>query len=145
MRVFSAFTCLLRNFVVISLLASVLTSAYLDRLSHSLSSSPQRRSLPGSLATAPNGAVGYQPLPELVERPNPTTTLIAKPTALSQELSSNGGTRDTGSQEEVIVLAGTVTRAQTVLRATQTGVARRSITLEASVGLLAIVLCLYHL
>lgn len=94
MRVLVLITCLLRNFVAISLFAGVLTSAYPGTFLHNLPSNLLRRSLPASLATAPLGAVGYQPPPGPVHRPTTTTTIPAGATAFSQKLSENGGIGD---------------------------------------------------
>ncbi|RAH51330.1 uncharacterized protein BO95DRAFT_458091 [Aspergillus brunneoviolaceus CBS 621.78] len=143
MRVLVLITCLLRNLVAISLFASVLTSAYPGTFLHSLPSNLLRRSLPASLATAPLGAVGYQPPPGPVHRPTTTTTIPAGATAFSQKLSENGGIGDASSEKNVIVLVGTATKNQAVLQATQTAMAGRSTTLESNLVVLSVVLCLF--
>ncbi|KAI2957447.1 hypothetical protein CBS147322_2055 [Aspergillus niger] len=64
MRVLFPFGHLLRSFLLTSLIASIVTSAYLDAFLRGLHSNLFIRSIPGSLATAPQGAVGYyQPPP----------------------------------------------------------------------------------
>ncbi|PYH92352.1 hypothetical protein BO71DRAFT_442537 [Aspergillus ellipticus CBS 707.79] len=69
MKFLYSFCGLLRSFLFISLLAGVLTSAHLDISSRDLQSNRFRRSLPASLATAPQGAVGYQPPPGPIANP----------------------------------------------------------------------------
>jgi hypothetical protein len=74
MRVPRSIQCLLGNFLVISLLPHILAAAFrLDTLTRNLPYRLFQRSLPGSLATAPEGAVGYQPPPGPVATDDWTT------------------------------------------------------------------------
>ncbi|EAW10264.1 uncharacterized protein ACLA_047330 [Aspergillus clavatus NRRL 1] len=76
MRVPLYFQCLLANLLVVSLFTCFCATAFhLDFLSNSLSDRIFGRSLPGSLVTAPQGAIGYQPPPgPVVNEAQPTKT-----------------------------------------------------------------------
>lgn len=77
MRVTRVCQSLLYSFITISLLTCVVASSFqIGSFSHHLSR--LRRSLPGSLITAPEGAVGYYhpPLGPVADRPQPQTQSI---------------------------------------------------------------------
>ena len=105
MRMLHSFNRLLRSFLVIGLLASVLTSAYLDSFLRGLQSNLLRRSIPASLATAPQGAVGYyQPPPgpvvnypyQLQTTSAPSATTTGRADLPTEETSKQGSSGTNG-------------------------------------------------
>ncbi|PYI06558.1 hypothetical protein BO78DRAFT_368442 [Aspergillus sclerotiicarbonarius CBS 121057] len=148
MRVLHSFNRLLRNFLVISLLASVLASAYLDSFLRGLHSNLLRRSIPASLATAPQGAVGYyQPPPgpavnypyqlQTTSVPSATTTGANLPTDGS---SKEGNSGNNGPRKNIAPGSGTVTGTHVIMEATQSAMANRDIILGSGGFLLSILL-----
>ena len=77
--------------MVLSMLPYVLTASFqLDALMSSLPYRLIQRSLPGSLGTAPEGAVGYQPPPgPVVNNAQPTETRPAVDTTASVTSTAN--------------------------------------------------------
>ncbi|PKX93002.1 uncharacterized protein P174DRAFT_422025 [Aspergillus novofumigatus IBT 16806] len=80
MKILPSALRLLGNCLAISLLACLFVTAFnLDFLPRSLSTRLFGRSLPGSLVTSPQGAVGYQPPPGPVANDaRPTETMAYK-------------------------------------------------------------------
>ncbi|RAL05893.1 uncharacterized protein BO80DRAFT_421095 [Aspergillus ibericus CBS 121593] len=152
MRVLHSFNRLLRSFLVLGLLAGALTSAYLDSFLRGLQSNLLRRSIPASLATAPQGAVGYyQPPPgpavdypyhvETTSVPSATTTDAGLPTGGS---SKEGYSGTNGPRKNIALVSGTVTGTVTgthvIMEATQSAMANRDMILGSGGFLLSIIL-----
>ncbi|KAF7165465.1 hypothetical protein CNMCM5623_009587 [Aspergillus felis] len=76
MKILPSSLRLLGNFLAVSLLTCLFATAFnLDFLPRGLSTRLFGRSLPGSLITAPQGAVGYQPPPgPVANEARPTET-----------------------------------------------------------------------
>ncbi|GFF65506.1 hypothetical protein IFM47457_01062 [Aspergillus lentulus] len=134
MKILPSFLRLLGNLLAVSLLACLFVTAFnLDFLPRGLSTRLFGRSLPGSLVTAPQGAVGHQPPPGPVAndaRPTEamayktiTTTIITRET--THELrQAPAAMRNSsalhGLSNNVVVVTGTVTRTRVMVVPTQT-------------------------
>ncbi|PWY93611.1 hypothetical protein BO94DRAFT_582989 [Aspergillus sclerotioniger CBS 115572] len=144
MRVLHSFNRLLRNFLVIGLLASVLTSAYLDSFLRGIQSNLLKRSIPASLATAPQGAVGYyQPPPgPAVNYPYQlqTTSAPSATTTGGTVLPTGGNSGTNGPRKNIALVSGTVTGTHVIIEATQSAMANRDLTLGSGGFLLSILL-----
>ncbi|KAF5863697.1 hypothetical protein ETB97_009630 [Aspergillus alliaceus] len=141
MRVSRKFNDLIGIFMVINLVPFILAEASrLDFLANNLSYRLFHRSLPGSLITAPQGAVGYQPAPGPVANnawPTETDTAATGATA-SQDLSHESRQESVGidgtarPQDNVAILTGTVTGTHGVMATTQTATAGRDVALTST-------------
>ncbi|GJP87714.1 hypothetical protein CAN33_001030 [Aspergillus niger] len=162
MRVLFPFGHLLRSFLLTSLIASIVTSAYLDAFLRGLHSNLFIRSIPGSLATAPQGAVGYyQPppgpavtypyrvlttsAPSNEETAATTVTGTSISTETKQESLQDGSNGINEPRKNIAIMSGTVTGTQVIMEATQSATANRDMTLTSGGFLLSILLGILHL
>ncbi|OJJ71281.1 hypothetical protein ASPBRDRAFT_607466 [Aspergillus brasiliensis CBS 101740] len=162
MRVLLPLGRLLRRFLLISLITSILTSAYLDAFLRGLHSNLFRRSLPGSLATAPQGAVGYyQPPPGpavtypyrvlTTSAPSNEETVATTTTSTSMPTENKGGSLKDGNnginepRKNIAFMSGTVIGTQVIMEATQSATANRDMALTSGGFLLSILLGILHL
>ncbi|OJJ44640.1 hypothetical protein ASPZODRAFT_18215 [Penicilliopsis zonata CBS 506.65] len=136
---------LLARLAILTFLICMLVTAFSADFSLPRSSPPAlfRRSLPGSLATAPKGAVGYyQPPPGPVnedEDPVPLTRTHISPThEAAHEL--RGVASATGEAES----GNNPTKTQSVVEATSSGIASKKAVLGGGLGL-TILLSSLHL
>ncbi|KAF7618227.1 hypothetical protein AFLA_007127 [Aspergillus flavus NRRL3357] len=145
MKVSRTLSSLIGSFMVLNLLPYVLVASFqLNALVSNLPYHLFQRSLPGSLATAPEGAVGYyQPPPGPVvnnaqpteTRPAVDTTASVTSTANTQGLSRepkqepaelNGAPAVTANpRDNFAILTGTATKTQAMMERTQAATAGR--------------------
>ncbi|KKK23799.1 hypothetical protein P175DRAFT_0230727 [Aspergillus ochraceoroseus IBT 24754] len=94
MQIRSSLSRLLGNFLILSLSACIVTSAIsLNSVLRGLPHNIFQRSLPGSLATAPEGAVGYyQPPPGPIDNPYISNAALGLPEAT--EVNSGSATTE---------------------------------------------------
>ncbi|KAH2244073.1 hypothetical protein KXW71_006707 [Aspergillus fumigatus] len=125
MKILPSALRLLGSFLAFILLTCLCVTAFdLDFLPHALSTRLFGRSLPGSLITAPQGAVGYQPPPGPVANDaRPTETMAYKTittTIITREMTHElrqapVGMRNSSAlhgSSNVVVVTGTVTKTQ---------------------------------
>ncbi|KAE8324874.1 hypothetical protein BDV39DRAFT_207395 [Aspergillus sergii] len=165
MKVSRTISSLIGSFMVLNLLPYVLAASF--QLNALVSNLPYRlfqRSLPGSLATAPEGAVGYyQPPPgPVVNNAQPTETrpvvdmtASVTSTADTQGLSRepkqeptelNGAPPVTANPRgNVAILTGTATKTQAMMERTQAATAGRDVGLTQASLFLSVVLTVLQL
>ncbi|KAE8134271.1 hypothetical protein BDV38DRAFT_285932 [Aspergillus pseudotamarii] len=146
------------------MLPYVLTASFqLDAL---MSSPPYRliqRSLPGSLGTAPEGAVGYQPPPgPVVNNAQPTETrpVVDKTATVASTTATQGLSRESKQEaaelngtppvtanprDNVAILTGTATKTQARIEGTQAATAVRDVDLTPASLFLSVVLTVLQL
>ncbi|KAI9036979.1 uncharacterized protein KD926_001149 [Aspergillus affinis] len=148
MRLSGLLSCPVGFYVTILLIGTLTTTFAFDLFLHDLRTL-FRRSLPGSLAVAPQGAVGdYQPPPGPVtdnHLPLPTWPVAATMGAASTPTSARDapqGAMEASAQtsnvpanvprKNVAIVTGTVTRLDAAMAATQTSMASRDAAISST-------------
>ncbi|KAJ1713434.1 Nitronate monooxygenase-domain-containing protein [Aspergillus flavus] len=165
MKVSRTLSSLIGSFMVLNLLPYVLVASFqLNALVSNLPYHLFQRSLPGSLATAPEGAVGYyQPPPgPVVNNAQPTETRPAVDTTASVTSTANtqGLSREpkqepaelngapaviANPRDNFAILTGTATKTQAMMERTQAATAGRDVGLTPASLFLSVVLTVLQL